>query len=188
MELLVTDILQQKILSDLIDYKSWDLTDRQICDLELLLNGGFYPLNGFLNQNEYESVCNNMRLKSGELWPMPITLDVNEVFANTVTVGDKIVLRDIEGVPLAVLEIESKFQPDKTKEANLVFGTTDLKHPAVDYLFNTAGNWYLGGKLLGLQLPTYYDYVEHRHTPKELKALFAKLGWEVHSKMKCEFQ
>ena len=177
-ELLVSGIEKENLLNDLSKYNSWNLTDRQICDLELLLNGAFSPLTGFLNEDEYHLVCKDMRLKSGELWPMPINLDVNDEFAKSVKLDEKIVLRDIEGVPLAVLHIESKYQPDKHNEAKLVFGTNDLKHPAVNYLLNSAGDWYLGGKIIGLQLPTHYDYVAHRHTPKELKALFAKLGWD----------
>jgi hypothetical protein len=77
------------------DWPSWDLTARQLCDLELLMSGGFSPLRGFMNRADYEGVCHNMRLASGTLWPMPITLDVTEEFAKKLTPGSsKIALRD----------------------------------------------------------------------------------------------
>ena len=86
------------------EWPSWDLTARQICDLELLMSGGFSPLRGFMTQADYEGVCHNMRLASGVLWPMPITLDVSEEFAKKLTPGSsKVALRDAEGVMLAVL-------------------------------------------------------------------------------------
>ena len=80
------------------DYSSWDLTDRQLCDTELLLNGAFSPLEGFLNKDDYDAICSGMRLVNGVLWPMPITLDVSEEFAADLKSGDNIALRDLEGV------------------------------------------------------------------------------------------
>lgn len=176
-ELIVSEQEKVRWLNKIASYKSWDMTQRQICDLELLLNGGFYPLSGFLNEEDYYSVCKTMRLTSGELWPIPITLDVIDDFAANVRIGENIVLCDEEGVPLAILEIESKWCPDKKEEAILVFCTDDILHPAVDYLFNKANAWYLGGKIYGLQLPTYYDYLHHRYTPNQLRSRFTKNGW-----------
>ena len=112
------------------EWPSWDLTARQVCDVELLLSGGFSPLRGFMNREDYEGVCNNMRLKSGVLWPMPITLDVTEEFAKTLKPGSsKVALRDAEGVMLAVLHVEDVWQPDRGAEAKSVFGTTSKAHP-----------------------------------------------------------
>ena len=86
------------------DFASWDLTPRQLCDLELLLNGGFSPLTGFMKRDDYEAVCNDMHLVNGLLWPMPITLDVSEAFAKTLKPGStKVALRDPEGVMIALL-------------------------------------------------------------------------------------
>ena len=100
------------------DWPSWDLTARQLCDLELLMSGGFSPLRGFMNRADYEGVCHNMRLADGTLWPMPITLDVSEEFARKLTPGSsKIALRDAEGVMLAVLHVEDVWQPDRKAEA-----------------------------------------------------------------------
>ena len=113
------------------EYPSWDLTERQICDIELLLNGAFSPLEGFLNQEDYDSVVKTMRLSSGVLWPMPITLDVSEDFAADMTSGDKIALRDLEGVIIATIEVGDIWTADKKAEAKSVYGSTDEAHPAV---------------------------------------------------------
>ena len=159
------------------DLPSWDLTPRQICDLELLMNGGFYPLKGFLSQADYDGVVKNMRLADGTLWPIPITLDVSQKFADTVKPGDKIALRDQEGVILATLDISDAYSPDKHVEAEHVFGADDAAHPSVNYLHNIAGPVYLGGKITGIQQPVHYDFRARRDSPNELRSYFRKLGW-----------
>ena len=160
------------------DFPSWDLTPRQICDLEMLLNGGFSPLTGFMNKAEYESVCSDMKLSSGFLWPMPITLDVTEAFAKTLKSGSsKIALRDAEGVMIAILHVEDVWQPDRQAEGKAVFKSTSAAHPGVAYLMNRSNPWYVGGRLEGLQLPSHYDFKGLRLTPAELRADFANLGW-----------
>jgi sulfate adenylyltransferase len=160
------------------EYPSWDLTARQVCDVELLLSGGFSPLRGFMNRADYEGVCHNMRLSSGVLWPMPITLDVSEEFAKGLKPGSsKIALRDPEGVMPAVLHVEDVWQPNRSDEAKSVFGTTSKAHPGVDYVLNKANPWYVGGMIEGLQLPSHYDFRSLRLTPGELRAEFSRLGW-----------
>ncbi len=159
------------------DFVSWDLTPRQLCDLDLLLNGAFSPLEGFLGEADYNAVCADMRLVSGVLWPMPITLDVSAEFAASVAVGDTIALRDQEGVLVATLEVSDNWQPNKEREAEQVFGSTDDTHPAVNFLFNQAGSHYLGGKLRGVEAPTYYDFKGLRESPAEVRARMEKLGW-----------
>ncbi|PWK50884.1 bifunctional sulfate adenylyltransferase/adenylylsulfate kinase [Pleionea mediterranea] len=161
----------------LSELRSWDLTQRQTCDLELLLNGGFSPLTGFLTQKDYESVLEMMRLRDGTLWPIPITLDVTKEFAESIDIDDSVVLRDQEGVALALLQVSDKWTPDKALEANRVYGTEDRLHPAVDYLFNQSGEVYLGGRITGLELPRHYDYKHLRDSPAELRAKFEKWGW-----------
>ena len=156
---------------------SWDMTARQVCDLELLLNGGFYPLKGFHTEADYKGVVENMRTADGTLWPIPITLDVSEKFAETVAVGQEIALRDAEGVILAIMTVSDKYLPNKAREAEKVFGADDLAHPAENYLHNTAGKVYLGGPLKGLQTPVHYDFRSRRDTPNELRAYFKKVGW-----------
>ena len=160
------------------EWPSWDLTPRQVCDVELLLSGGFSPLRGFMARSDYEGVCHNMRLSSGVLWPMPITLDVTEVFAKTLKPGSsKLALRDPEGVMLAVMHVDDVWQPDRAAEAKAVFGTTSMAHPGADYTINKSHPWYVGGKLEGLQQPSHYDFRGLRLTPAELRAEFARLGW-----------
>jgi len=156
---------------------SWQLTPRQICDLELILNGGFDPLNGFLNQDDYDSVLSDMRLQSGSIWPIPITLDVTQEFAETVSIGYKIVLRDHEYFALAILTVESIWEPDKQSEAQSVFGTEDEKHSGVNYLLNESNPVYIGGALEKIELPRHYDFSEFRHSPEALKRQFAELNW-----------
>ena len=156
---------------------SLDLNQRQLCDLELLLNGGFYPLTGFMNHDDYQSVLDTMRLSNGSLFPMPITLDVSNEFANKIKVNDSICLKDFEGVNLAILKIESIYKPNKRDEALKVFGSNDIAHPGINYLENKTENTYIGGSLIGLEAPTHYDFKSRRHTPNELKAYFKKMGW-----------
>lgn len=156
----------------------WVLTPRQRCDLEMLLVGGFAPLTGFLSQADYESVLTHTRLATGQLWPMPITLDVSEEFAQTINLGQKVELYDPDNTLLARITVTDKWQPNKATEAQAIFGTQDLKHPAVNYLFNKAGAWYLGGPVQLIKMPKHYDFVELRHTPATLKAFFAELGWD----------
>ena len=156
---------------------SWDLTARQVCDLELLMNGGFFPLKGFLSQADTNGVIDNMRLADGSLWPMPINLDVSQAFADKVEPGQDIALRDAEGVILAILSVTDKWVPNKAHEAANVYGADDLAHPAVNYLHNQAGAVYLGGPITGIQQPVHYDFKARRDTPNELRAFFRKVGW-----------
>ena len=167
------DILKKKS----INYPSWVLTDRQICDLEMILNGGFSPLGGFLGKDDYESVINDLRLNDGRLWPIPIMLDVTSEFAQSISIGNKITLKDKEGFSLAIMEITDIWEPDRIKEANLVFGTDDDSHPGVDYLLNECNPLYVGGTLDCIDFPHHYDYQHLRHTPEVLKQKFQEMGW-----------
>ena len=128
-ELFVSYESAQKMKVEAGDLASHDLSPRQICDLELLMNGGFAPLKGFLGQDDYDGVVENMRLADGKLWPMPITLDVSEAFADKIETGQDIALRDQEGVILATMTVTDKWTPDKSREAEKVFGADDDAHP-----------------------------------------------------------
>ena len=160
------------------EYPSWDLTPRQLCDLELLLNGSFSPLDGFLNRVDYQRVVEEMRLADGMLWPMPITLDVSEEFAGQLGRGDRVALRDPEGVLIAVLEVGDVWRPDRLHEARQIFGDADERHPGVFHLLHQTGPVYVGGRLYGIEPPTHYDFPQLRGSPRELRASFAKLGWQ----------
>ena len=176
-ELYVSYDNAQKIKMEAAELVSWDLTPRQICDLELLMNGGFNPLKGFLSQADYNCVVENMRLVDDALWPIPITLDVSQGFADSVELGQDIALRDQEGVILATITVTDSWLPNKAREAEMVFGSDDLAHPAVNYLHNQAGAVYLGGPVTGIQQPVHYDFRGRRDTPNELRAYFHKMGW-----------
>ncbi|PHP27013.1 bifunctional sulfate adenylyltransferase/adenylylsulfate kinase [Limimaricola cinnabarinus] len=176
-ELYVSYESAQKLKVEAGNLMSHDLTPRQICDLELLMNGGFNPLKGFLTEEDYDSVVETMRTKDGALWPMPVTLDVSEKFAETVELGQDIALRDQEGVILATMTVTDKWEPNKSREAEKVFGADDSAHPAVNYLHNHAGKIYLGGPVTGIQQPVHYDFRARRDTPNELRAYFRKMGW-----------
>src|SRR5512143_1157808 len=96
----------ERLRADSRGFASLDLTPMQLCDLELLLNGSFSPLGGFMSRADYESVCTSLRLPDGLLWPIPITLDVPEPLASGLRSGDAVALRDPEGFMLAVLHVE----------------------------------------------------------------------------------
>ena len=177
-ELYLSSKLADKAKKEAVNFISWDLTPRQICDLELLLNGGFYPLKGFLDEVEYNSVLDNMKLKDGSLWPIPITLDVSKEFAADLKIGETVALRDLEGAILATILVDAKWSPDKFREARKVFQTTDETHPGVNFLLNNTGEIYLGGEVTGLERPQHYDFKSRRQTPNELRKYFQKMGWQ----------
>ena len=155
---------------------SWDLTPRQMFDIELLLNGAFSPLTGYLSKADYESVLESMRLSDGTLWPMPINLDVSEAFAQELNHGDQVTLRYPEGVVIANLTIGDIWTADKEQEALRVFGTTDDSHPGVCTLLNDTQAVYLGGRLVGVTPPLHYDFQQYRKDPKALREHFSEQG------------
>ncbi len=159
------------------EWPSLDLTQRQLCDLELMLSGGFSPLTGFMTRPDYEAVCERMRLADGTLWPIPVTLDVSPEVADGLSEGDRLALRDAEGVMLAAMTVEELWRPDREAEADAVFGTTRPAHPGVAHLMKRTNDVYIGGRLEGIQLPVHYDYRALRLTPRELRDEFARLGW-----------
>lgn len=160
---------------------SLTLTLRQMCDIELLLNGGFSPLTQFMDKATYDGVVDKMRLPNGTLWPMPITLDVPKQKAEGLLHNNptkEIALRDEEGNLLAVMRVDDVWQPDLSKEAKHVLGTTDVLHPGVAYLLQESGDTYLAGPLQGAQLPVHYDYQDLRRTPREARREFQRLNWK----------
>lgn len=167
----------ESVKADAVDYPSWDLTDRQLCDLELLANGGFSPLEGFMDQRDYDGVVSDMRLADGTLWPVPITLDVSEAFATTLQAGDRVALRDPEGVILAILTVSDLWRPDREREAERVYGTRDPAHPAVTWLREQSHPVYVGGRIEALDLPGHYDFTHLRLTPAALRERFQRNGW-----------
>ncbi len=154
------------------------LNERQICDFELLTTGVFSPLKGFMKQIDYESVLDRMRLETGDLWPIPICLDISESIAGTLETGQSVTLRDPEGFLLGILNIEDIWPLDIEKEAMSIYGTSDKSHPGVDYLYNKSGKFYIGGEIQALNLPIHPDFKQIRNSPQEVKNTFNKLGWK----------
>jgi sulfate adenylyltransferase len=160
-----------------LEWPSWDLTPRQICDLELLLTGAFSPLDGFMNLADFQSVCDRMRLTDDLLWPIPITLDVTEDVAGGLRAGDMLALREPEGEMLAVVHVEELWELDRRSKAQAIYGTLDRTHPGVRHLFERVNNIAVGGRIEGLRLPPHYDFVDLRHSPAQLRERFRRLGW-----------
>jgi len=175
--LLVDDDRRENLKKASIDWQSIDLTHRQLCDFELLVTGAFSPLTGYMTRPDFEKVCAEMRLTTGELWPIPITLDVGESVAEGLSVGATVALRDEEGMMLGALTVEDLWRPDKDSEARDVFGTTSREHPGVSYLVEAAGPVYVGGSIEAVALPVHYDYRRLRLTPTEMRAEFKRRGW-----------
>jgi sulfate adenylyltransferase len=178
-ELLVGDDLAAEMREASRDWPSWGLTDRQVRDLELLMNGGFSPLTGFLNRADYEAVRDRMRLSDDTLWPIPVILDVTREVAEGLVPGRPLALRDPEGVLLAALTVGDVWEPDRLEEAEKVYGTQSSDHPGVEYLLHRSNPVYVGGSLKGVQAPIHYDFKKDRHTPRQLREEFARLGWRT---------
>jgi sulfate adenylyltransferase len=178
-ESLVVHFRRAEVLrSEALDLVSIDLNERQLFDLELLLNRGFYPLTGFMDKDSYQSVLHGMVLPDGSVWPIPICLDVNEARAGLLAPGQRVALNDQEGFLLAILTVSDIWQPDKKEEALRVYGTTDpLRHPGVRVLYDQVNQWYVGGTIEGVSLPIHYDFLQLRLTPSETVRRFTMNGW-----------
>ena len=175
--LMLNEEYRNKLNNDILELKSWTLTNRQLCDIEMILNGGFSPLDGFMNQNNYDGVCKKMRLENNLLWPIPITLDINNELADKLEINEKIVLRDKEGFAIALLTVNDIWNPNKEEEAQQIYETTDIYHPGVNILLNETHPTYVGGSIEGIHNPKHYDYPQLRHTPVELRKIFHEKGW-----------
>ncbi len=158
-----------------VEWQAWDLTPRQLCDLELLATGAFSPLEGFLGEADYDSVVARARLANGLLWPIPVTLDVPEALAAKLARDDRLVLRNIEGVPLAILTVGDVWRPDRQREALAVYGTDDTDHPGVRALL-ASHPFYVGGRIEALRPIAHHDYPELRDTPRSLRQWLERHG------------
>ncbi len=154
------------------------LNQRQMCDFELLSTGAYTPLTGFMKQIDYETVLDRMRLSTGELWPVPVCLDIPDSLGNTLEAGQSVMLRDPEGFLLGMMNVEDIWPVDMEKEAMTLYGTKDRKHPGVNYLYTGSGRFYIGGTVETMSLPIHSDFKQIRRTPAEVRNIFAKLGWK----------
>src|SRR3569833_1093048 len=166
-------VLKQEALA----LPSCDLTLRQQAELALLMNGAYSPLSGFMCRADYDAVLETGHLASGELWPLPVTLDIDEALAVKLTPGAALALRDLEGVLFAVLRVDEVWRPDREVEAMRLFGTTDTTHPGVGLLLGKTLAFYVGGRVEGVEAPSYHSFTGLRHSPAELRREFAKRGW-----------
>ncbi len=158
-------IKDKNLKNDLISKVSYEFecSERNACDVELLMIGAFSPLEGFMDENNYKSVIKNNRDTNGLLFGLPIVFDSNN---EEVKDGDKILLT-YKKQKIAVLEVSSKWEPDKSLEAELCYGTNSLDHPAVKMIFNERGRFYIGGRVYGLELPIREFPCK---TPEEVRA------------------
>ena len=165
-DLIIHDESLKKKLKSEVTFEH-DCSDRNACDIELLMVGGFSPLEGFMDENDYKSVVTKNRDTRGFLFGLPIILDTNN---SQVQNKDKILLT-YKGQELGVLEVSSFWEPDKSEEASNCYGTSSLDHPAVKMIFHERGKYYIGGKLFGFEIPKREFPCK---TPTEVRALLPK--------------
>lgn len=158
-----------------------DLNDRILCDLEMLLNGGFYPLTGFMTEKDYQSVVYNMRLNNGHLWTMPIVLPVDEQTGNKLKYSEinHVILRNSANLPIAKLYIEDIYKPAIRVECVNVYGTDDVNHPYVKILKELGDCWYIGGRVEKINDIPHYDFTGDRLTPEQTKQYFKENNWKT---------
>jgi sulfate adenylyltransferase len=161
-----------------MEYPSITLEDRYLCDLEMLLLGAFNPLQGFLNENDYNSVVENCKLSSGQLWTMPIVLPIHsnehEKFKNE----PFLTLRDKTGLPIATLQVESRYKPNLIKECQMVYGTDDDNHPYVKIVLALGDVYYYGGKINKIIDVKHYDFIENRWSAEKTKQFIKDNQWD----------
>jgi sulfate adenylyltransferase len=172
-DLVVGDDEREALLAEADWDTSVQLTDRNLCDLELLAVGGFSPLDRFMGQADYQRVLTEMRLSDGTLFPIPVTLTIDK--DDLPTRAEWLTLRDARNYIIAVMRIEEVFRWNPDREARLVYGTTDAKHPMVSEMEHW-NDLCISGELKVLNLPKYYDFVDIRHTPAQTRAALEELG------------
>jgi sulfate adenylyltransferase len=147
-----------------------------LSDLELIGNGAFSPLIGFMGEADYRGVVDDMRLASGLVWSIPITLPASRETADGLSIGQEVALQDEEGRTVGILELAEKFTYDREHEAERVFRTTDEAHPGVARIY-AGGEVYLGGEVWVVDGPLNPPFAEYRRTPSETRATFEERGW-----------
>lgn len=173
--LLVKGEERQVLIEESKHLPSVQISARSVCDLELLATGAFSPLDRFMGKEDYERVLTEMRLKSGTLFPIPVTLPVDE--NSLPSFADRINLCDARNNTLAVMDIEEVFHWDPQREARLVLGTTDPRHPLISEMVRW-GKVYISGRIRVVNLPQNYDFSELRLTPIEVRERLSQMGYE----------
>lgn len=149
-----------------------------MCDIECIATGAFSPLTGFMNQRDYESVLHHMKLETGVIWTIPITLPVQQEVVNSIFLGEKVALTGDDGTTYAILTVTDKFCPNKEKEAQLVYQTKELVHPGVEKLFSRPPI-YLGGPIEVIQRPKPSKFSDAYYEPQDTRHMFNELGWKT---------
>jgi sulfate adenylyltransferase len=154
---------------------SVQISARALCDLELLATGAFSPLDRFMKKADYEKVLTEMRLTSGVLFPIPVNLPLDE--SALPSWGEQITLSDTRNNTIAIMEIEEVYHYDPQREARLVLGSTDPRHPLVSEM-STWGKVNVSGALKVIDLPRYHDFIDLRRTPAQVRGLLAEMGYD----------
>jgi sulfate adenylyltransferase len=157
---------------------SLPLTRRDLCDLELLANGGFSPLTGFLREEDYRASVATMHLANGLVWSIPIALAVEAEVARSLRPGQRVALREPDSGIAGTLEVEEVYRVDPTIEAREVFRTTDAAHPGVAALV-AQDAWRVAGPVRALRRLRVAPFGPYELTPAETRACFAERGWQT---------
>ncbi|KXB03061.1 sulfate adenylyltransferase [candidate division MSBL1 archaeon SCGC-AAA261F19] len=169
---------RKKVLDEIDELPSVSIADEMILDAELIANGGYSPIDGFLTQNDFQSVLDKMHLSDGSPWTIPIVLPVNEDAINEISEGDDVVLKSSEDEEIAILHLEEIYGFDKKEFASKVFGTTDSDHPGVGWTFYDWGDTLLAGKVDLLTRPKR-PFEKYHIDPEETRKEFQKRRWET---------
>jgi sulfate adenylyltransferase len=173
-DLVVTGEERKELLDRSSHLPSVQISARSLCDLELLATGAFSPLDRFMGKADYERVLTEMRLKNGTLFPIPVCLPLDE--SALPQYGDEITLSDARNNTIAIMQLEEVFHYDPQREVRLVLGTTDPRHPLISEMVRW-GKVYVSGALKVIDLPKYYDFVELRRTPAQVRARLEEMGY-----------
>lgn len=174
-DLVVSDEEREARMAEAGRYPMFQISDRNLCDLELLAVGGFSPLDRFMGKADYQRVLTEMRLADGTLFPIPITLTINK--EDLPTRAEGLTLCDSRNYVIAVMKIEEVFRWDPIRESRLAYGTVDSLHPMVSEM-ERWGDLCISGELTVINLPKYYDFVELRRTPAQVRELLSSLNNE----------
>lgn len=172
-DLIVPANEREELFAHAATLPSIQMTQRETCDLEMLATGAFSPLRGFMGRDDLDRVVGEMRLADGTVFPIPVTLSVNDV--SSISPGGQAALRDAKNDLLAVLDVEEIYEWDREELAANVFGTTDLRHPLVAESARW-GKFNLSGRLRVLGLPVYHDFNDLRLTPAQVRERLNALG------------
>src|SRR6266487_1696503 len=173
--LVVDEKEREELLARAPKLSSVKITMRNLCDLELLATGGFSPLTTFMGKADYEHVLHEMRLADGTLWPLPITLTADP--KELPTVGEDVVLRNTNNDVIAIMTLDEIYHWDADTEAALAYGSTDPRHPMISEM-ERWGKVCISGPIKVVNLPKYYDFVELRRTPAQVRETLENMGNE----------